>query len=69
MVPNNMEGVLNEVTQTVHAHNPGESALHTSCGVAYNLSPDQLETMSVRQAMSVHNASKCGRCFEDGRGY
>lgn len=64
-----MEAILNEVTQTVHTHKTGESDLHTSCGATYHLNPDQLEAMSVRRAVSAHDASKCGRCFEDGRGY
>lgn len=64
-----MDGVLNEYTETVHKHEPGTEELHTVCGVSYNLSSDQLRSIPVEQAASGYGANKCGRCFEDGGGY
>jgi hypothetical protein len=64
-----MVGVLNEYTKTVHKHETGASALHTVCGVTYNVSSEQLRTMSVTEATADHDADKCGRCFDDGGSY
>jgi hypothetical protein len=69
VVPYNMESIVNEVTRTVHKHETGASDLHTRCGVTYNLDPEQLQTMSLSRATTDYDASKCGRCFEDGGGY
>jgi hypothetical protein len=63
-----MDGVLNEYTKTVHKHETGASDLHTVCGATYNLEPGQLREMSVESAEAI-DASKCGRCFDDGGGY
>lgn len=69
MLTPDMEAILNEVTKTVHTPKTGTADLHADCGVTHHLDPDQLRTMPVTKAVSDHDAIKCGRCFEDGRGY
>ncbi len=64
-----MQGVLNEVTQTVHEHQRGESAFQTKCGANSQISHDQLQRISVERTIGRGTVSKCGRCFEDGGGY
>jgi hypothetical protein len=64
-----MGAVLNELTQTVHKHNAGDSEIHTACGVTHHVDDDQLRVVPVERATGDHGASKCGRCFDDGGGY
>ncbi len=64
-----MDGILNEVTNTVHKQETGGRELHTVCGVTYNIAVDQLEPGGIDQLVTSPNTSKCGRCFEDGGGY
>lgn len=64
-----MDGVLNESTRTVHKHERGGPELHTACGVTYTVHSEKLREIPVEQAVAATNASKCGRCFEDGGGY
>jgi hypothetical protein len=69
MVCHPMDGILNRFTETVHRQESGPAEFHTACGAAYNLSPDQLEEVSIEWATTDHDASKCGRCFEEAGGY
>lgn len=64
-----MDVILNEPTKTVHKHEPGALDPHTECGVTYHVAPDQLRMLPLEQAATDYNASKCGRCFDDGGGY
>ena len=64
-----MDCVLNETTRTVHKVEPGVPELHAECGVAYHLDPDQLQKTSVTRAEREIDATKCGRCFENGGEY
>ena len=64
-----MDAVLNEHTNTVHKREDDATDLHTSCGVTSHVDDHQLESMPVRRAVADRDASKCGRCFEDGGGY
>jgi len=64
-----MNGVLNETTRTVHKHDHQASDLSTACGAEYHLSPEQLRLTSVSRALTARDATKCGRCFDDGGGY
>jgi len=64
-----MDGVLNEVTGTVHRREPGAAEPRATCGVTYHLDVDRLNEMSVERATVYRDARKCGRCFEDGHGY
>jgi hypothetical protein len=65
-----MDGVVNEVTNTVHKHETGKSRLQTECGVTYHLSADDLHVVRVVQSeLDGKCASKCGRCFDDAGGY
>jgi hypothetical protein len=68
MMSSHMDGILNEVTNTVHKQEPGSSALVTSCGVTNNLSEDQLRHTAIEQLVTT-TTTKCGRCFDDGGGY
>lgn len=63
------DAVLNETTKTVHRHARGNSDLQTVCGLTHHVNPDQLRTTSVKRATTDFDASKCGRCFDDGGGY
>lgn len=60
-----MNGVLNEVTETVHKHERGQSDFQTTCGAIATVSHDNLRITPVEGA----TASRCGRCFEDAGGY
>lgn len=64
-----MDGVLNQHTETIHKHEWGAPDLHTVCGATYNLDADGLRQIPVEQAVTDVDASKCGRCFDDGGGY
>ena len=64
-----MDGVLNEVTGTIHRSEPGTAEPRATCGVTYHLDVGRLSEMSVERATADHDARKCGRCFEDGHGY
>ncbi len=64
-----MEGVLNEVTRTVHEHERGKSDFQTTCGSVSHVSHDQLRIIPVERTIDTGDASKCGRCFDDGGGY
>lgn len=77
MLPCNMGGVsddstnavLNRTTMKVHKHEKGTETVETRCGATYHLDPEQLLVTSVERATTEFDASKCGRCFEDGGGY
>lgn len=64
-----MTVVVNQCTNTVHKHDPGDRDLHTACGITYHLDHDRLRTVPFEQATTDGDASKCGRCFDDGGGY
>jgi hypothetical protein len=64
-----MDGILNEATNTVHKQEPGTSALQTPCGITYNVPEDQLRQTAIDQLVTNATTSKCGRCFDDGGGY
>ena len=64
-----MEVVLNEQTGTVHKPRRDETVPHTLCGVTRHISHDDVEVIPLEHAASDHDASKCGRCFDDGGGY
>jgi hypothetical protein len=64
-----MDGVLNEITRTVHKHESGASDLRTACGLVHRADPDTLRVVSVERATADPDASKCGGCFEDAGGY
>jgi hypothetical protein len=64
-----MEGILNEVTNTVHKQEAGTPSLQTPCGITYNVPEDQLRQTVVDQVVTSPGTTKCGRCFDDGGGY
>lgn len=64
-----MDCILNEVTDTVHKHDLGESGRQTVCGAIAHVSHGQLQRTSLESPGSTTTANKCGRCFEDGGGY
>lgn len=64
-----MDGILNEVTNTVHKQETGQPDLITPCGVTYNLSEDQLRQTTIDQLVTSTETTKCGRCFDDGSSY
>lgn len=72
---NAMDVILNELTETVHKYEAGSSELHAACGVTHHLAPDRLRgprklrRISLERASIDYDASKCGRCFDDGGGY
>lgn len=66
---NHMDGILNEVTNTVHKQEFSTSDLKTPCGITYNVSEDQLRQTTIDQLVTTASTTKCGRCFEEGGGY
>lgn len=64
-----MTVVVNLCTNTVHRHDPDVHERHTACGITYHLDHDRLRTVPFEEATSDGDASKCGRCFDDGGGY
>lgn len=64
-----MDGVLNEVTNTVHKHESEKSDLQTVCGATFQISHDNLRMAAIGFEINRRTASKCGRCFEDAGGY
>ncbi|MFB6087813.1 MAG: hypothetical protein ABEJ85_04770, partial [Haloarculaceae archaeon] len=62
------DGVLNEVTNTVHKREPGGSEYETACGVTNHVTHDDLRGVRVERATGT-DASKCGRCFRGAGGY
>lgn len=63
-----MEYLLNETTRTVHKQERGAASPQAVCGATYHLDPGQLQRRA-EQSPNDFEASKCGRCFEGGRGY
>lgn len=65
-----MDIVLNEVTDTIHKQDAGKSDRQTVCGATNHVSQDDLRRVTVMEPeLETLNASKCGRCFDDGGGY
>lgn len=64
-----MDCVLNEITNTVHKHELGEADFQTTCGAISTVAHENLRMTSIESPAAPADASKCGRCFEDGRGY
>jgi hypothetical protein len=61
--------ILNEQTMTVHKHESGAAGLQAVCGVTQQLDRDQLREVPVERAVTDENATRCGRCFDDGGSY
>lgn len=65
-----MNIVLNEVTNTIHKQDTERSDRQTVCGATNHVSQDDLSRDTVIEPeLETLNASKCGRCFDDGGGY
>lgn len=64
-----VRGILNETSMTIHKHETGTEGLRALCGQTYHLEHGQLRMIRVKQATETLDAEKCGRCFENGRGY
>lgn len=62
-------GILNETAMTIHKRETGAEGFQTVCGQTCHLERGQLRKIRVEQATGELDADKCGRCFEDGRGY
>jgi hypothetical protein len=63
-----MKAVVNRTTETVHKR-AAEGPKETPCGATSHVDSSKLEQTSLERACDAHDASKCGRCFEDGGGY
>jgi hypothetical protein len=65
-----MTGVLNEATNTIHKHETGTADLQASCGATSHVPHDNLRiVVRIQPALETTEASKCGRCFDNGGGY
>lgn len=64
-----VRGILNETSMTIHRHRTGAEGFQVSCGQTYHLNRGQLRAIQVERATEEFDVQKCGRCFEDGRGY
>lgn len=62
-----MDGILNEITNTIHKREVGSAHLETVCGATYHVAEDHLCRTGLDS--QTNSATKCGRCFEDGGGY
>jgi len=62
-------GVLNKTSMTIHKRETGTEGFKTLCGQSYHLDRGQLQKIRVNEGIEERGAEKCGRCFEDGRGY
>jgi hypothetical protein len=62
-------GILNETSMTIHRHEMGAVEFRTACGQTYHVEHGQLREVPVDRATEELGARKCGRCFEEGRGY
>jgi hypothetical protein len=62
-------GILNETRMTIHKHEMGAEEFQTLCGLTYHLEHGQLQTVQIGRAINEFDAEKCGRCFDEGRGY
>lgn len=65
----NVSGILNETSMTIHKQEMGAEGFQTLCGQTYHLEQGQLQRIQVVRASEQLGAEKCGRCFEEGRGY
>jgi hypothetical protein len=63
-----MKAVVNRTTKTVHKRST-EGSKETPCGATSHVDSSKLQRTSLERARTAHDASKCGRCFEDGGGY
>lgn len=64
-----VSGILNETSQTIHKQELGTGDFQTLCGQTYHLDHGQVRKIQIEQATKEFDVDKCGRCFEDGRGY
>lgn len=65
-----MDAVLNLGTRTIHKQEDREPDIETICGVTRNLPQDRFEPVTaIETELETTDASKCGRCFDDGGGY
>jgi len=62
-------GILNETSMTIHKHETGATDFRTECGQTSHVDHGQLREVPVDRATDELGARKCGRCFEEGRGY
>ncbi|MFB6174166.1 MAG: hypothetical protein ABEI39_05930 [Halobacteriales archaeon] len=61
-----MDGLLNEVTGTVHRHETGRADLQAECSATSQVAHEHLRLVPVESATA--DAERCDRCFEDGSG-
>jgi hypothetical protein len=64
-----MNGILNETTNRVHKHENGRADFQTVCGELSHVSHEQLQRVSVEQAVSGADVSTCEHCFSNVSGY
>ena len=62
-------GILNETTMTLHKQETGMADFQAPCGHTAHVPQDRLRIVEITHVIDEHDASRCGRCFEDGRGY
>lgn len=65
----NVSGILNETSMTIHKQEMRAEDFQTLGGQTYHLEQGQLQRIQVARASEQLGAEKCGRCFEDGRRY
>lgn len=64
-----MDGILNEVTNTVHKHETGTAAFQTPCGITYDVPADKLRQQNIDQLVTTTTTTICDRCFDAGGSY
>jgi hypothetical protein len=58
-----MDGILNEVTNTVHKQEPGTPGMETVCGATFHIAADHLRATDTDSLPA--SARKCSQCFHD----
>lgn len=58
-----MDGILNEVTNTIHKQELGTAGMETVCGVTFHVAEDHLHATET-DTLST-DARKCKQCFHD----
>lgn len=63
------DGILNEITRTVHKRGVDGTGFRTECGATRRLAPDDLRRVPIERAVTDADVDKCGRCFRGAGGY
>lgn len=69
IVDETVDGILNEVTATVHKSESDGAGFRTECGITNHLTHNNLQYVPVERAVARTEVTRCGRCFPGTGGY